>query len=196
MRIGIDIDDTISDTYEVVVAYAQKYTINELNKEEKLNDIIAQHHSYVAKMHNWNYDEEVNFWQKYYGEIIKNVKPFTFSVETINKLRDEGNKIVIVTARWPEPNWDVNELSRKWLKENNINYDDIVFNAQDKGKVAVEKKLDLLIDDSFQNCKSVADKGIKSFIIQTRINKGLEDKRITRVYSWPDIYNRIKEEKF
>ena len=33
MIIGIDIDDTISDTYEVMINYAQEYQINELKKE-------------------------------------------------------------------------------------------------------------------------------------------------------------------
>ena len=32
MRIGIDIDDTISNTYDILFNYAQKYTIEDIKK--------------------------------------------------------------------------------------------------------------------------------------------------------------------
>ena len=88
MRIGIDIDDTIADSYEVVFAYAQKYTINELGRTGKIENCIAKHHSYVNAMHNWNTEEEMNFWHEYFGKIITQIKPFTFAVETIQKLKE------------------------------------------------------------------------------------------------------------
>ena len=36
MNIGIDIDDTISETFETLLPYAQKYTIEALKKESKI----------------------------------------------------------------------------------------------------------------------------------------------------------------
>lgn len=191
MRIGIDIDDTICDTYEVAFAYAQKYTIEVLGKSAKIKNFTAKHHDYLNVMHGWNDEEECNFWNQDYGDIIIKLKPFTFAVETINQLKKDGHEIVIVTARWPEENWDIKDLTLKWLEQNGIQYDEIVMNASDKGKVAKEKKLDLFIDDSFQNCQSVADFGVRTFLMNTRTNQGLEAENITRVYSWPDIYNNI-----
>lgn len=195
MRIGIDIDDTIADTYEVAFAYAQKYTINELGRSGKLHDFVTENHFYTKNIHNWSDEEEENFWHEHYGEIIKKVKPLTFAVETINKLKAEGNEIIIITARWPEINCDVQAITLEWLKLHNIQYDEIVMNAQDKGIVASDKKIDLFIDDAFKNCMDVANAGIKTYIIETRTNKGLNAENISRVYSWPDIYNRIKKEE-
>lgn len=195
MRIGIDIDETIADSYEVAFAYAQKYTINELGRSGKIQNYVSEHHEYLNSMHNWNYEEEMNFFHKYYEKIIKQVKPFTFAVDTIEKLKKEGNEIVIISARWPEENFDVQAVTLEWLKANHIEYNDIVLNAENKGKVALDKKLDLFIDDSFKNCTDVANTGIKTYIMDTRTNKGLNAENITRVYSWPDIYDRIKKEE-
>lgn len=193
MKIGIDIDDTISDTYEVTFAYAQKFTIEDLGKSAKIKDLDnVYHHFYTRELYSWSKEEEDSFWLKYYYKIIREVKPYTFAVETIDQLKKDGHEIIIITARWPEPNFSVKDATLDWLKENNIKYDDIVFNASDKGKVALEKKLDLFIDDSFKNCQDVANAGIKTFIMHTRTNKCLEDEKVTRVYSWPDIYNRIE----
>lgn len=195
MKIGIDIDDTISDTYEISFAYAQKYTIEELGRTGEIKENVSAHHMYLKSMHDWDDEEEMNFWYKYYGEILQSIKPFTFAVETINQLKEEGHKIVLITARWPEPGCDVEGLTLEWLQKNGIQYDDFVANAQDKAKVALEKKLDLFIDDSFKNCQGVANVGVKTFLMNTRTNQGLNDEKITRVYSWPDIYKRISFEK-
>lgn len=194
MRIGIDIDDTIADLYEVSFAYAQKYTIEELGRSAKIQDYTAKHHFYLNAMHGWNEEEEMNFWSRYYQEILMLEKPFTFAAETIQQLKSDGHEILIVTARYPEENFDVEETTLKWLKENDIVYDEIIFEVSDKAKVAVEKSLDVFLDDSFQNCLAVANKGVQTFMMNTRTNKGLVDDKIERVYSWPDFYSKIKKE--
>jgi hypothetical protein len=38
MNIGIDIDDTISDTYNTIIPYAQKYTIEDLKRSGDINN--------------------------------------------------------------------------------------------------------------------------------------------------------------
>lgn len=192
MRIGIDMDDTIADTYEVAFAYAQKYTINELGRSGKIENFKAEHHFYLKNMHHWNDEEEMNFFKLYYEEMIRQIKPFTFAVETIGKLKEEGNQIILITARWPAGNFDERQVTLDWLKENHIPYDEIVLDAENKAKVALERKLDVFIDDSFKNCTEVANAGIKTYIMNTRTNQGLEDKNITRVFSWPDILDKIK----
>ena len=37
MNIGIDIDDTISETFETLLPYAQKYTIEDLKRKSEIN---------------------------------------------------------------------------------------------------------------------------------------------------------------
>ena len=75
----------------------------------------------------------------------------------------------------------------------------IIINSHNKLEIANEEKIDIFIDDSFKNCQMVADLGIKTFIMDTRTNRNLEDERLKRVYSWPHFYevfkNMIKEAK-
>ena len=77
MIIGIDIDDVISDTYEKLFNYAQKYTIEELKKPGKISNENSKTHKYVKSMHEWNDEEEMKFWDEYYEEIMKEVTPKT-----------------------------------------------------------------------------------------------------------------------
>lgn len=49
MNIGIDIDDTISETYATLLEYAQKYTIEELKRSPIIKSFNTEDH-YILKI--------------------------------------------------------------------------------------------------------------------------------------------------
>jgi len=191
MNIGIDIDDTISNTYEYLFPYAQKYTIQELGKEIKNVNRNAITHMYTTTFHNWNEEEERNFFKKYYEKILKEVQPRKYAAEVIKQWKKQGHKIYLITARFRFDTFNVEEETKKWLEENGIVYDELIINAEDKVKVAQNKKINVFIDDSIKNCRDMAESGIRTFIMDTIINFKFEDEKITRVYSWPHLYQQI-----
>ena len=191
MNIGIDIDDTISNTYEYIFPYAQKYTVEDLNKEIKDVNRKAITHMYVENFHNWTEEQSKSFFYKYYEKIVKQVKPKLYSADIINKLKEEGHKIYLITARFQMDNFDVESGTKKWLKDNNIQYDEFIMNAEDKVKVATENNIDIFIDDAIKNCDNMAEAGIKTFMMDSIINLNYQNDKITRVYSWPHLYQEI-----
>ncbi len=199
MNIGIDIDDTISDTYATLFEYAQKYTVEELKREPVIDESAMTDHFYIVYMHNWTEKEAEVFWEKYYAEILRKVNIKTFAADTIKKLKDEGHKIYLITARWDMRADNVREITLKWLNDNNVEYDEFLMNAHDKVSLINEKNIDLFVDDSFSNCKNIAyGSNAKVFLMDTKINRNLKDDNIKRVYSWPHVYSlieSIKEDK-
>ena len=195
MNIGIDIDDTISETFETLLPYAQKYTIEDLKRKPEIimnQDFLD--HFYIVKMNGWKEQETISFWNKYYGEILKKVNIKKFAAEVINKLKQEGNKIYFITARWDMPNDNIQEITKQWLKKNNVEYDELIINASDKLQLIKEKNIDVFIDDSFKNCKNIAENSnTKVYMMTSRVNGTFNHEKITRVYSWPEIYSLIKE---
>lgn len=195
MVIGFDIDDTITDTFGVMFGYGQKFTIEELGKSAELIKTSGfTNHSYCQEMHNWTDDESERFFRIYYKDIIEKTEPFMFAVETIKKLKEEGHRIVLITARWDLEDFNVRVATEKWLKEQDIPYDKLIVNAITKKQAAIDNNLDIFVDDSFKNCQDVANTGIKTYIMDTRYNKGLEDKRIKRTYSWPHLEQELRKE--
>ena len=91
MNIGIDIDDTISETYATLLEYAQKYTIEELKRSPIIKSFNTEDHLYIENMHNWNENETARFWKKYYEEIIKKINIKTFAANIIKELKDIFN---------------------------------------------------------------------------------------------------------
>ena len=199
MNIGIDIDDTISETFEALLPYSQKYTIEDLKRKSEINlrgDL--SNHFYIVYVNGWSEQEALAFWEKYYAEILRQLNIKKFASEVISKLKKEGHKIYLITARWDMRADNVKEITEKWLKDNNVEYDELIINASDKLKIAQEKNIDIFIDDSFKNCKSISDNTTaKVYIMNTKANENLEDKDIKRVYSWPEVYSLVnqKEEK-
>jgi uncharacterized HAD superfamily protein len=197
MNIGIDIDDTISDTFEALLAYSQKYTIEDLKRESNI-DINKDYlnHLYIESASGWNDIETKNFWEKYYEDILKAVNIKNFASKVINNKRKNGDKIFLITARWDMPNFDTKKLTENWLLENNVQYDKLFMNASDKVQLVKENNIDLFIDDSFNNCKQISENtNAKVYMMTSLVNKNLGDKKIKRVFSWPEIDDLISKEE-
>lgn len=195
MIIGIDIDDTITDTYACLFPYAQRYTIEELGKEiENVNSSFTTH-MYFSNFHKWSQKEEEDFLDKYYEVCLRSVEPKMFAREIINRLKQEGNIIILITARFLSDKFDVKEATQKWLKENNIEYDKLILDAQDKVKFAKENKVDVFIDDSVENCRSMAEAQIETYMMDTIVNKNDKNDKVKRVYSWPHLYQEINKKR-
>lgn len=193
MIIGIDIDDTIADTCEIMLNYAQEYTIDVLKREPILKDGNCNTHFYVQYLHGWKEGEDIEFLKEAYEKIIVETRPKTLAIKYLQKLHDEGHKIVLITARWEADNFDVVKTTQEWIKTNNVPCDKLIINAENKLIACKQENVDLFIDDSFSNCQMVSGSGIKTFLMDTRSNKGLKDERFERVFSWPHIYMKIKE---
>lgn len=197
MKIGIDIDDTLTNTYELAFNYAEEYTINELKKEIKYVDREKIRNRFTQTFHNWSEEEDRIFWDKYYETIVRNVRIKPFAKEVIDKLRNEENEIYFITARHISNKFDIKKVTEEWLEKNEIKYEGIYLSIANKEEIIKEKNIDIFIDDNITNCLNVLETGIKTCIMDGLINCNFKDERIERIYSWPHLYqviNRYKKE--
>ena len=199
MNIGIDIDDTISNSFESVFASSQKFDIEQVggNGNVKQYGRIASH-KYIETMYpNWT-EEQINlFWKKYFIDMLTKATPKTYASEIIKKIREENNKIILITSRHEEIAEKnlIEEYTKKWLDENKILYDKLIMNAQDKLIAAKKENIDLFIDDSTEHCRKVKEGNIKTLLYNTICNQSLDVSDLERVYSWEQIYLKYLELK-
>lgn len=192
MRIGIDIDDTITKSTEEIDKYAKEYTENILkrNFEPKSDNITDPRWS--KYVYSWNEEEDKKFWDLYYEKFIENVKPKENAIEVINKL-SKTNDIIIITARWTVKSGIISEITENWLKKYCINYTKLYLGHKDKRKIAKENNIDIFIDDNIKTCKELHDEGIKTYIMDSRLNHSMDVGDIERVYSWKEILSKLEE---
>lgn len=192
MNIGIDIDDTIANTYDVLFKYVQEYTIHDIvtDREKANRDIIAQ--MYHTNFRNGDKKQDKEFLNRYYEKTVLKVEPKKNAVENIKKLKEEGNQIYLITARFPSNKFDIEELTKDWLKKYDIQYDKLILNSENKVITAKEYCIDIFVDDNIKNCTEMAKVGIKTYIMDTIVNKDFKDENIERVYSWSHLYQKIE----
>lgn len=197
MNIGIDIDDTLSESFELVFPFSQKFDIEELGNSGKVQSYgKKENHNYIEEMYpHWTEEQTNLFWDKIFMQAVTEARPKPYASEIIHKLKAEGNKIVIITSRYevlPNDN-TIETKSKKWLAKNNIPYDTFVLNAKNKLIAAQNEKIDLFIDDSIQHCRKVKEGNIKALLYTTNANQGVEVPELERVYSWIQIYEIYKQ---
>ena len=182
MKIGIDIDDVLTDTSKVIVEFFKKYEtsgdgmkhIVEIMKGELPTENIKKFYNlYINQML-----KEVNLKDKYAPEVI-------------NRLFNEGNEIYFITARGEEKFKGSEQITIETLKDNNIKYSKIIFNAYEKAKICSENDIDFFIDDSVKNCEEVSKMGIEAVVFNTKINESINTS-LARVNSWRELEKRIE----
>ena len=190
MNIGIDIDDTISQTSEETDKCAKEYTEKILKRKFELQDIEILDPMWAKDLYNWSIEENDEFWDLYYEKIMENVKPKEDAIKIINELALENN-IIIITARWEKENGIIEKITEEWLKKYKINYTKLFIGHKDKREIAKKCELDVFIDDNFKTCKEISKIGIKTYMMNSRLNKDMKEKDIKRVFSWKDLKNEI-----
>ena len=192
MKIGIDIDNTITDIQEQLNQAAYDYAIKlgkDINKNIEVEDSKNDGNVY-QKVYRFTYDELKYFLGTIQEEITNNAEPRLGAVEIIKKLRQEGHEIYIITARDDEFHENPYMLSKNWLDKNQIVYDKLIVNARNKEIVCKEENIDIFIDDQLGNCLKVSNIGIKT--IRFTDNKEIHD-NIVNISSWNEVYEYINK---
>lgn len=189
MRIGIDIDGVLTDfekwQLEVGSKFFVKYNKNIVNPDGYDSDTVFN----VTK------EMDSEFWHDYLYDYAKNEPARKFAGEVIDKLKNKGYKIYIITSRYlTDRNDDLGKEMRniviEWLKENSINYDKIIFGPEDKFEICKENNISIMIEDKVENINNIS-KIIPVVCFNASYNKVCNGKNIFRAYTWYDVYYQI-----
>lgn len=193
MKIGIDIDNTLTEVQDELNKAAFDYAIS-LGKKIENSDIpmeeIENNGDTYKKKFQFSYEELKYFLKDIQENITNNASPRENVKEVIDKLKEKGHEIYIITARDSEFHDDPYKLSKDWLDKNKIYYDKLIVNARKKSSVCKLEKIDLLIDDQLNNCLDVSNVGIQAIMIT---DKKYEYNQIIQLKKWNEIYNYINE---
>ncbi len=182
MRIGIDLDDTICRTTESVHNYLDNYSKdNNLNPLDIMNDE----------------DLKLNFFKQTIKDIYTNAEIKREVSKVLKRLKNKGNEIYIITARsnyyFLKEN-QVEQITENWLKENNIEYDKVIYDVYGEKRASICKKykIDLMIDDDPYNYKKIVAKGLKCLLYDDREKYNLEKDYVT---NWLQIEKYIERNR-
>ena len=180
MNIAIDIDDTITNTYETMVPMIALFYNKDLNK------LLHNKPSYKELYSLPNFSH----FAKTHYEIVASIAPLKNGViDILSTLKKEGHKIIIITARNNEEFHNPYQVSYNYLIKNNIPFDKLIVNASNKAEVCLKEHIDLFIDDSTKNCHAVAKKGIPTIQFNSVFDT---NSKLNKVTSREEVYYKIQ----
>ncbi len=173
MKIGIDIDDTITQTYQTTLKYLKEYYPGfHIEKEENI------------------YDKKIfEFLVNHIEDIQSSAELKPGVKEAMDTLKEMGFEIIIITARGGELDYDHARITEDYLKKHKLPYDKIYYGDINKGDAALKENIDFFIDDRIYNLDDVSVHGVDSLHF-------VDDLSIYSPYkkfdNWKDIIKYIK----
>ena len=182
MKIGIDIDDVITNTSETI----EEYVVKDSNSQK-----LREHMKEIMKG-NPSDPEVIEFYMKTYLKVFKKVKLKENAKEVIQRLLDKGNEICLITARGENLEFfrGSEKVTKELLENNNIKYTKIIFNAINKAQLCVDNQIDLMIDDSIEHCEDVKNIGVESIVFTSKVNKAIHT-TVERVNNWIELETKL-----
>ena len=184
MIIGLDIDDVIFKTGKEIKIMLDKCKDEEI-LSHKLD--IMRGDAINSKVGQFLKDNAVTAMKK--AEPMENV------AESIKKLREQSNKIILITARGNITFPGSEEFTPEILRENGIEYDEIIYNSKDKAEDCRKNNINLFVDDSPKNCLEVQQKlkipviGFESDITKEEMTRN----NIRSVNTWVKLLELINQ---
>ncbi len=184
MIIGIDIDDTLTDTFDFFQpCVAEFFGLDiEFLKAHNIscNNIPAP----------WN-ENELEFCRAYYDDLAPETPFKPDAAWGMARLHEMGHRTVVITARTPDFYTDPYATTRLELENGHIEYDKLVCTL-DKKSACLAEGVELFIDDSVKNCTAVNSEGIPVLLFECKANADTKTD-FTRVSSWAEIIELVKE---
>lgn len=197
MIIGIDVDGVLVDQANYQLKYGAEFFCHEYNMQVKNPKGFD-----IQDIFQCSKQQREAFWQKYiWAYCLK--EPMTKDAARVaSELRRDGHKVIIVTGRAHTTEQGLTgilfrAMLKHWLKKNKFPYDEIIFcseskSADDKVKVCLEKKIDIMVDDKTENLFALRD-SIEIICYSAVWNEDYRELDENRVKSMAEIPLKIQK---
>lgn len=189
MKIGIDVDGVIVDSDEAIRVAAELYDLLEL----KGNGTINKEAMLAEDRFGWTEEERRYFLENrvYYASLTAPFMPG--AIDILKMLINEGHELVLITARGNIEPRLIQEINDR-LQREKIEFSKKFFKVKNKVQVAVQEKLDIMIDDRWNISQEMSIEKIHALYFRNVNRLKIEENEfLHEVNNWGEIYRKIKE---
>ena len=190
MKIGIDLDGVIFDSEKEFRVYSELYDMIDLKQNSKLDNKELK----FQDRFKWTTKETEGFLNKYHKQIIVESNYMPGVKRILNLLKQDGHSLILITARGGM-NKDMIKITEERLKQSEMDiFDKYYWATENKDDVCIKENIDIMTDDFYKKCESIANKKIKTIYLKDAPSYDLEKNEYIKVlYNWGEIYRYIKE---
>ena len=192
-----DLDDTVVDTD----GYSEKYILNFFKQNNLPYKQIATNTRFAERKFDWDMETALKWYKTYGDDMMLEFPCKPGAAEVIKLLYDLGHTIIIATARATD--WHVNpeQITKQWLKNNNIPYHKLYVGRVDKELICADENADVFVDDDIKITSRVAEHkdnvNMKVFLSTSKYNKELESSsKVIRINDFQEMLDIVFDNNF
>lgn len=185
MNIGIDIDNTITHTRELILDYVRIFA-----QENGLNTEVDLGHYNLEDSLRWDMEVFKQFLTTYLSDIYQYVVPKSYALEVIKDLH-QRHSIILITSR-NQRNQTIKATTLEWLSRNQVEYDKLVMNNTanmhhfSKLASCLDNNIDVMIEDHHELSLELSGT-IPVIMFDYPYNAHLDANNIIRVRDWLEV---------
>lgn len=185
MNIGIDIDNTITNTREIILDYVRRF-----DQENGIKTVVDLSHYSLEGSLGWDTRLINRFLNTYLADIYASVRPKPYAIEVIKDLH-QCHSIILITSR-NQRDQSITESTLEWLSRYHLEYNQLVMNNTEnmhhfsKLPACLENNVDLMIEDHHDLSLELSEK-IPVLMFDYPYNNHLDVTNITRVKDWLEV---------
>ena len=192
MRRGIDLDEVVADTIMALVNFHNERYGTNFNK----NDF---HSYYFWEIWGGTKKEAINKIYEFFGtDHFANIAPIAGSLNAMEKLKENGHELFVITGRQNEiiketEEWIEKHFTKVFSGVHFANSYNLTSQPLKKSAICNQLDIEIIVEDDIYHANDLAEYGIKVLLFDQPWNQnGLESKEnIERVYSWEEIIDKI-----
>ena len=187
MKIGIDIDDTVMNTFDVIEE-AARYFDRYFLENKGYQDITK--YDFHERFY-WTSEEKkafFNYFRK--NKLYLKAKPKGDALYYLEKLYNEGYELYFLTRRKKDEKLDILSITKNDLISKGFKFTDCYIGLSKKGEACKSLGIDVFIDDAVIQIEDVNNYGIKTISIDNWYNKEYKG---LRAKNFQEIYNIIRK---
>ena len=171
MKIGIDIDNVIANTFEELRDHFNKF----MGHNYEAHEIVHALRANKVKTFFYNIDA----WHK---RVLEGVSPIAEAVEKLREWTKE-HELNLVTSRL----FILKNQTARWLSKHSIPYDKL-FHMKEGTKFIKGRECQAFVEDNLEEAEILADHCPKVFLIDKPWNRRESGKKnIIRIKSWGEF---------
>ena len=186
MNIGVDLDGVVFDTESHFRAYADHF--NYLYNNYEFLDKLAPR---LQKRYNWNEDLKQKFFDEYLLRVHLESPLCPLAKEILATLRAQGHKLIAITNRGNVDPREV-EITHQRCEKDGIKFDKLHFFQENKLPICQEEKIDIMLEDYYDNVKQLSENGIPCIYFRYFYEK-CDNPNVYEVQSWGQVLPTIDE---
>lgn len=175
-KIMIDIDDTITDTREILFEYLKQF--GKVDLSDPINNKIDIMKGKITC------PELLDFYNEYAIIMAKNVSLKNGVKEAMKFFHDNQWELHFISSRIAS----TYDETKEYFEKNQIPYDYLQVGVLDKKSYCQNNNIDIIIDDSINTCSSLIGTRTRPILFTSTTNFDIET-TIMRINTWTEFLN-------